>query len=408
MPVTRAPSAPRTPRRVLAEDSALALAAGALGVLLALTEADGRRPGVLGWALLAACVLPLVWRRRRPLSVLLAHLAAAAPFHALDYSHGAPVPASVLALYTVAVTGPRVRTLLVAGGTLLVVVSVWTRTGPAEGLEMLRVTGWILAVLALGEAVRMHRAYVGAIRERAERAERTREEEAARRVAEERLRIARDLHDLLAHSITLIGVRTSVAAHVLRADPERLDHAAVAEALDAVADTCREARGELRRTLEVLRDREGTGPLPSLSSIPDLVRSAEAAGARVGCAFPGAGGGPAEAEVPEVPPAVGAAAYRIVQEALTNAVRHAGPGVRVTVGGRIADGRLLLTVRDTGRAAAGPGTPEPAGGRPGFGIPGMRERARSVGGTLTAGPSPDGGAGFTVTAALPLTDGGPE
>ena len=145
---------------------------------------------------------------------------------------------------------------------------------------MLQSAGWIVAVAVVGEVVRMHRNYVAAIVERAERAERTREEEAARRVAEERLRIARDLHDLLAHTITLIGVQTSVAAHVLVADPDRLDRTAVAGALDTIADTCREARAELRTTLRVLRA-DGDGPLPDLAGIPSLARAAEAAGAQV-------------------------------------------------------------------------------------------------------------------------------
>ena len=143
-----------------------------------------------------------------------------------------------------------------------------------------------MSLLLLGVYVRIHRQYVGSVVERAERAERTREEEARRRVAEERLRIARDLHDLLAHSITLVGVQTSVAAHVLAADPDRLDRAAVAKALDDIADTCRTARGELRATLEVLRGlgrpRTSTaGPLPGLDGLPDLAAAARARGRRV-------------------------------------------------------------------------------------------------------------------------------
>ncbi|CAM5394315.1 histidine kinase OS=Streptomyces antimycoticus OX=68175 GN=SSPO_066190 PE=4 SV=1 [Streptomyces antimycoticus] len=205
-------------------------------------------------------------------------------------------------------------------------VSAMTLSGkPHAGLDMLRTSGWVLSVVVIGEAVRIHRKYIAAILERAERAERTREDEAARRVAEERLRIARDLHDLLAHSITLIGVQTSVAAHVLIADPERLDREAMAKSLDSIADTCRDARAELRATLQVLRgvaggdadhaDEEDTGPLPGLAGLADLAAAAEAAGVRVDLTV--------DVEASELAPAVGAAAYRIVQEALTNAVRHA-------------------------------------------------------------------------------------
>jgi signal transduction histidine kinase len=236
--------------------------------------------------------------------------------------------------------------------------------------------------------MRFYRQYVASIVERAERAERTREEEARRRVAEERLRIARDLHDLLAHSITLIGVQTSVAAHVLAADPERLDRGTVAKALDDIAETCRSARGELRTTLEVLRDQgvagEERGPLPGLDGVPDLVAAARLAGARV----------ETDVRVGEAPPAVGAAAYRIVQEALTNAVRHAGPEPAVRVELYEERGALRLSVTDDGTGLA------PGAGSSGFGLVGMRERARSVGGTLDAGPRTGGG--FEVSAVLPI------
>jgi signal transduction histidine kinase len=235
----------------------------------------------------------------------------------------------------------------------------------------------------------VHGQYFASVVERAERAERTREEEARRRVAEERLRIARDLHDLLAHSITLIGVQTSVAAHVLAADPDRLDRTAVARALDDISETCRTARGELRTTLEVLRADEhggsdGRGPLPGLDGVPDLVAAARSAGARVEPL------GAVRAD--GVPSAVGAAAYRIVQEALTNAVRHAGPGVLVRVDLRTDGWALRVTVADDGIGDAG--------GPPGFGLTGMRERARSVGGTVEAGTREEGG--FAVVATLPL------
>ncbi len=197
-------------------------------------------------------------------------------------------------------------------------LSVMLTVSMHQAVELLRISGWVVAVLFCGIDVRYYRQYISAIVERAERAERTREEEARRRVAEERLRIARDLHDLLAHTITLVGVQTSVAAHVLAADPDRLDRTAVAKCLDDIADTCRTARGELRTTLEVLRDGQGAratearGPLPGLAGLPDLAETARASGAKVELAV----------RADTVPPAVGAAAYRIVQEALTNAVRH--------------------------------------------------------------------------------------
>ncbi len=376
----------------LRTDALIAGGAGALSVVLALFTDDGRVPDALGWALLGASVPPLVWRRRNPLLALVAMMAVLLPYHALDNAHTGPMPQTWIALYTVAVTGRPLRTMLVGVGLLGIVVTVVFGISAHDGLEMLRISGWIVAVLFFGVDVRVYRQYVASMVERAERAERTREEEAARRVAEERLRIARDLHDLLAHSITLIGVQTSVAAHVLTADPDRLDREAVAKTLDDISGTCREARAELRGTLQVLRAADGgaaaEGPLPDLNALPGLVRAAEAAGAHVDLRV--------RTPTGRLAPATGAAAYRIVQESLTNAVRHAGPAVRIRVAVEPHDAELRVTVTDNG-----PG-PQQTGGPPGFGIIGMRERARSTGGTLVAGPRPGGG--FEVSAVLPFHD----
>lgn len=364
--------------------------------LCVLSPEDARPPGLAGWVIIAAASLLPVARRRAPMLTVLAVACLAAPYHIFDYPDLALLPSELVALWSLAVVGPPVRSFLTLTGIFAVAAVVLLITGE-EGqiLPVLVRGGWIADVVMLGEAVRIHRAHVAAIVERAERAERTREREAARRVAEERVHIARDLHDLLAHSITLIGVQTSVAAHVLLTDPERLDRAALAKALDGIADTCRDARAELRATLEMLRanDPAEQGPLPGLDGLPDLVRAAEGAGARVRLEVD-AGTDPSG-----LPPAVGAAAYRITQEALTNAVRHGGPavGVAVTVSrddGPGADGALRISVLDNGRSPMA----NEAGG---YGIVGMRERARSVGGSLRAGPRPDG-AGFAVTAVLPL------
>jgi signal transduction histidine kinase len=380
---------PLTAPHAVRNDALLAVVAAVLAVGLALFVDDGRRPDALGWTLLLACHVPLAWRRRRPLLVLLAIVACVAPYHALDNTHTAPTSATYIALYTVAVTGRPLRTVLVGVGVITLSTSVMLTVSMHEALRVLQISGWVVAVLFLGADVRFYRQYVASIVERAERAERTREEEARRRVAEERLRIARDLHDLLAHTITLIGVQTSVAAHVLSADPERLDRETVAKALDDIAETCRSARGELRTTLEVLREHgspDARGPLPGLDGLTDLAEAARLAGARV----------EQTVRIRQAPPSVGAAAYRIVQEALTNAVRHAGPEPAVRVDLVEREGALHLSVSDDGTGPA-------PGGTPGFGLVGMRERARSVGGTLDAGPRTGGG--FEVTAVLPLTTG---
>ncbi|MEV7367308.1 histidine kinase [Streptomyces sp. NPDC091299] len=378
---------PRTAPHGVRNDALLAVALALSAVCLGLLTDQARRPDALGWTLLLAAHVPIMWRRRRPLLVLAAVVALVAPYHALDNNHGAPLPASFVALYTVAVTGRPLRTILTGTAVLGIVVSVMLTVNAHQALGLLRVSGWVIAVLFFGVDVRYYRQYVASIVERAERAERTREEEARRRVAEERVRIARDLHDLLAHSITLIGVQTSVAVHVLAADPERLDRAAIARALEDIAGTCRTARGELRTTLDVLREQgaegEARGPLPGVDGVTDLVGAARLAGARVRQTV----------RIREVPPAVGAAAYRIVQEALTNVVRHAGPEPVVRVDLHEKDGALHLSVTDDGTG------PSP-GGVPGYGLVGMRERARSVGGTIDAGPRTQGG--FEVAAVLPL------
>ncbi|MFI8945373.1 sensor histidine kinase [Streptomyces sp. NPDC053750] len=377
---------PRTVPHGTRNDAVLAgvLLVGA--VCLALLTDEGRRPDAVGWTLLVAAHVPIVWRRRRPLLVLAVVVAVVGPYHAMDNNHAAVGPASYVALYTLAVTGRPLRTILTGIAVLTVSVSIMLTVNTHQALELIRISGWVIAILFCGIDVRYYRQYVAAIVERAERAERTREEEARRRVAEERLRVARDLHDLLAHSITLIGVQTSVAAHVLAADPERLDRAAVAKALDDIAETCRSARGELRTTLEVLREQDAPdarGPLPGLHGLSDLAESARLAGARVELSV----------RADDAPPAVGAALYRITQEALTNAVRHAGPEPTVRVEVHAEPGALRLSVTDDGTG------PDPAG-TPGFGLVGMRERARSVGGTLDAGPR-EGADGFEVTAVLP-------
>ncbi|UED86536.1 sensor histidine kinase [Streptomyces profundus] len=383
---------PEGPGRALGEDALLTAVIAAVSASVALlVEHDGRSMDGLGWALLAGSVLPLVLRRRAPLTVLLVVLAPVAVYHRLDYQHAAPFVATAVAAYTVAAVGPRWRTLLLGAVVLLVVLVVWRGNGGGPALKLLRISGWMLCVIAVGEVTRLHRRLLAAARERAERAERDREEEAARRVAEERLRVARDLHDLLAHSITVIGVRASVASHLLTTAPERQDRPTLVATLDGIHEVCQDARAELRDTLRVLRgdEDEPPGPLPGVDGIPDLVRAAEESGALVELTLPPDAG--------PLPGLVSSAAYRVTQEALTNAVRHAGPGVRIRVRLAREAGALRLTVADEGPP---PGAARPASpGGAGLGLAGMRERVRGVGGTLTAGPGPGG---FAVTAELPL------
>jgi signal transduction histidine kinase len=254
---------------------------------------------------------------------------------------------------------------------------------------------------ALGESVRSRRVIAAEARERAEWAERTREEEARARVDAERLRIAREVHDTVAHSIAIINVQAGVTAHVLDKRPER-----VRETLVAIEQTSSQALQEMRSILGVLRDgNDGRAPHPGLGQIDELVAKARDAGLDIKLE----GMSPAAA----LPSAVGSAVYRILQESITNVIRHVGP-TGVTV--RMDYGVDLLDIRvtDEGRRDAPndmdqrrrAGSPTSGGGpiQPGRGILGMRERCELLGGELDARPIPGGG--FEVTARLPLAPTG--
>jgi signal transduction histidine kinase len=246
---------------------------------------------------------------------------------------------------------------------------------------------WLLLLAAIAELSRLAGRARRAEAERAARTEEARREQARRRAGEERLRMAQDLHDVLAHQLALITVQANAGLAMLHRQPAR-----AGESLQAIKQAGNSALAELRGVLDALRA-DGTQaprrPTPLLSRAADLqalIDGAQAAGLTVIHET---------ALVRPLPTAVDAAAYRVVQEALTNAVRHAGPGSTVTLCVRLADDTLEVEVTDDGRGAPQPGT---AGG--GNGLPGMAERIGALGGTLQAGPTPAGG--FTVTARIPL------
>jgi len=240
---------------------------------------------------------------------------------------------------------------------------------------------------AVGDAVRSHAEYLAAAEARAELAEHTREEEALRRVSEERIRMARELHDVVAHHIALAATQARTVTYLMRHHPERAP-----EMMENLCDSTDEALRELRATVGLLRQRGDTDsprePAPGLAQLPDLLRSFERAGLRVEVTTEGA--------AQPLSPGVDLTAYRIIQEALTNVTKHAG-----TAGARVhlayARSWVTITVVDDGR----PGLPaSPPGRVSGYGLIGMRERAQSVGGRLQAGPRKEGG--FTVTFELPM------
>ncbi|MFD3327514.1 sensor histidine kinase [Streptomyces sp. NPDC058701] len=253
------------------------------------------------------------------------------------------------------------------------------RDGPTPWAQEVGVTGWIVAVLAVFELVRVRREQWS--RERAERAAAER-----RQVDEERLRIARELHDVLAHSISVINVQAGVGLALLDTAPEQ-----ARTALTTITAASREALGEVRQVLDTLRapGEAPRTPAPGLDRLPELVEQAAAAGLTVEVSS----GGTARA----LPPGVDLAVFRIVQEALTNVVRHSGARtarVRLTWQGRA----LTVRVEDDGPSSGGPGDGSPDGS--GSGLVGMRERATALGGTLVAGPRAEGGHAVSVT--LPL------
>jgi signal transduction histidine kinase len=388
---------PLARHRALAVDVLLVAGIGLVQVLgMQLSERVGRAagwraPDAVAYLLLAAGPAALLLRRRWPLGVLAVTLACGLAYAARTYPEGPSQLAVYPALWTVALTVPRRRAWLAA---ILTAVAVAAAELVLYGDTMfdgepLYAAVTVFAAMWWGEAVRARRAYVAELRDRAEQAERTREEEARRRVDEERLRIARELHDVVSHTIGVISVQAGVAAHLLERRPDK-----AAESLAAIRQASDEALGELHAMLGVLRERDGDGggtplaPAPGLGELDALVAQAAGAGVEVQVSL--------EGSPRPLPAAVDLACYRVVQESLTNVVRHAGAS-RAEITVRHDDGRVVVEVTDDGRGAAvGNGN----GGGPGMGIAGMRERARSLGGTLEAGPRPGGG--FRVQAVLPV------
>jgi signal transduction histidine kinase len=343
-----------------------------------------------GWALLGAAVAALAWRRRYPLVVLGITLLAAATYYTLGFPAGPEPLPFVVALYSVASMGRRGITISVAAGALLVVeLTEVVKSSTLETSDMLPVVAWLIVVIVLGEFSRSRRDYLLEVEERALAAERTREAEACRRVAEERLRIARELHDSLGHHLTVVIMHAGGALLHSGTDPEP-----AYAALATIKSAGQEALRELRGTLQVLREFDADPaearlrPRPTLEQLDDLVRRTEAAGPAVTTQVLG--------ERRSLPANVELTAFRIVQEALTNVSRHAAADtVRVSL--RYERDHLVVQIDDDGH---GPTTPD--GG--GTGLIGMRQRAAAIGGQLVAGPR-DGG-GFHVYARLPAA--GPE
>ncbi|MCF4137940.1 sensor histidine kinase [Streptomyces sp. Tue 6430] len=390
----------RARRRLKAHPLALdsALAAAVLLCMLAGSFIDPhgeqgvswslRSPDPLSLLLITLAGVALALRRIAPLAVL-AVTGTCTVVESVTGDPRAPVAMSaVLALYTVASTTDRPTTWRVGLLTTTVLTGAAMLAGPLPwyAQENLAIFAWTGIGATAGDAVRSRRAVVRAIRERAERAERTREEEARRRVAEERLRIARDLHDVVAHHIALVNVQAGVAAHVMDKRPDQAK-----EALAHVREASRSALNELRATVGLLRqsgDPEApTEPAPGLDRLDELAGTFRNAGLPVEVARADHG--------TALPAAVDLAAYRVIQEALTNVRKHAGPEARAEVSVVRVGPHIEVTVLDDGPG----GAPAPQDGG-GHGLLGMRERVTALRGALTTGPRYGGG--YRVHAILPV------
>jgi signal transduction histidine kinase len=329
----------------------------------------------------------LIFRRRWPRQVMAITVAGMMVFLATGGMRSPITLAPMLGVYTLALVSSRRATVWLGVTSAFAVGAAAVLLGDQSWIGPIVVANAAELGLgaAIGDSVRSRRAYIAAIEERAHRAERTREEEATRRVMEERLRIARELHDVLAHHIALINVQAGVAALVLDDKPDQ-----ARESLAHIRQAGRDALDELRTTVGLLRqpdspDELPTEPAPGLDRLPDLIASFTASGLSVDPWI--------EGETQDLPATIDLTAYRIVQEALTNVSKHAGDAtasVRLTFAP--SDLRIEVTDTGTGQNLAAPGT--------GHGLLGMRERALSVGGTFSAGPGRHGG--FQVLARLPV------
>jgi signal transduction histidine kinase len=375
-------------------DVLVTLIAAAAAVPAAVHSVDGQ-PGGAPLALAVALALsatPLLVRRIWPIPVLGCVLAANIGVAISGDHRTANVLALLIALYTVATMRPRrdalacaaVLELAVVAGLLLFARSDWW-------FDAIFLSGLVAAALGLGLYAATRRAYLAELRDRAARLERERDQQGALAAAAERDRIAREMHDIVAHHLTVMVTLSDAAVAVSAASPER-----AAEVMRRVSATGRTALADTRRLLGVLRQRPGQDPSGVLQPVPDLtqldalIEQVRAAGLDTTLEIHG--------EVPDVPAGVQLTVYRLVQEALTNTLKHGGAGARAAVRLRFLPGELRVDIDDDGAGATAPAT---AG--VGSGLVGMRERARAYGGDVHAGPRQRGG--WKVSARLQLDAG---
>ncbi|WP_158372178.1 sensor histidine kinase [Cellulosimicrobium cellulans] len=409
-------------RHQLPIDLSATVLTGLVVVPLAASMAPNSGLSMYAGAVLAlAAWLPLGWRRRNPVASVVAVYAACLLHLLIGVPLVMPSDLAVLvALYSVTVHGPRWAHLTAMGSALvgnLAMVSgllLQSWSGSAAEVAASGIALWLFAsvtaaaVWAFGLVRRSRRVTIAALRDRAERLEVERDQQARIATAAERTRIAREMHDIVAHSLSVVVAQADGGRYAAAADPE-----AATRALGTIAETGRAALADMRRLLGVLREPErvpgapapagalapGTAPAgaapytpqPAEHDLESLVEQVRSSGVRASLVRMGT--------PRRLPPGIGLTVYRICQEALTNVLKHGGPDVTVTVLAQWQPAALVLEITDDGRGAAADSDGA------GQGLLGMRERATMVGGTLSAGPRPGGG--FRVHAELPLPPGAP-
>jgi signal transduction histidine kinase len=334
--------------------------------------------------LLILSTVPYAWRRRWPTAAFLISMLSVTVLWLLGYNAGTLPLLLMFGGYFVAVARPRWELVLCSAVALGCFALLWWGGGAPYGPRDALISVLALAItVGLGRAGRLRVELANA---RAEAAE----EVALRRSSEERLRISRELHDIIGHSLGTIAVQAGVGRHLMDTEPEK-----AADALDSIAKISRDSLDEVRSVVAALRDDEPPyRPAPSLTDLPDLIETVRATGLAVELELPN--------DLEAIPRQAGAAVYRITREALTNVVRHAHAST-ASVQVDHHDGLVEVVIRDDGGGAAGNGRGPHFGG--GNGITGMRERAEALGGSLSAGPAHDGG--FLVTASLPVASDRP-
>ena len=355
---------------------------------------DDRAVDAVGYVCIVVAGAALAARRRWPLATVAVVTTALAVYLGRGYPGGPVYLTLFVSLATLAFAVDRRVAFAAGAGASATLVAVGLVAGTGPGLAHLVFVGWTAAAVFLGDAVRSRRDHLAALEAQTRHLRQSREEEARRRVAEERLRIARDLHDSVAHSMATINVQAGAAAHVIDRHPERAK-----EALTVVQQASREVLDELTALLGLLRldpdEQAERAPTPGLDQLGSLVESARRAGLEVALDV--------RRDVGDVAQPVTVAAYRIVQESLTNVVRHAGSPAtaKVTVAADGEGGLRVEVVDDGGHTPAeGNGSAAPGAG---VGLLGMRERVEATGGTIDAGPRPEGG--FAVRARWPAPGG---